>query len=224
MDILIDSVNKLETILKHSGCEEVGVLLDVNPDAVNCQFDWGACMTASFGGRGAEFVTSDPIRAQTKISFMFGAPLDTQAVRSAACAMINVATGFFCLSRVLHACSGSRHADCMRELGTVIQGKKILCIGSIPAIEDTFRTYIVTNPRDADLILINSEGIIDRTYRGLIKAPVKNLNVTEPYEIKEGTRLFQIVAPDLGHIREIQIVESLPETVRGEGGFGSTGN
>lgn len=161
MDILINSVNKLETILEHSGCEEVGVLLDVNPDAVNCQFDWGACMTASFGGRSAEFVTSDPIRAQTKISFMFGAPLDTLVVRSAACAMINVATGFFCLSRVLHACPGPRHADCMTELGTVIQGKKILCIGSIPAIEDTFRTYIVTDPKEADLIIINAEGIID---------------------------------------------------------------
>ena len=168
MDILIDSVNKLETILKHSGCEEVGVLLDVNPDAVNCQFDWGACMTASFGGRSAEFVTSDPIRAQTKISFMFGAPLDTPAVRSAACAMINVATGFFCLSRVLHACPGSRHADCIRELGTVIQGKKILCIGSIPAIEDTFRIYIVTDPKEADLIIINAEGIIDAGVDDLI--------------------------------------------------------
>lgn len=168
MDILIDSVNKLETILKHSGCEEVGVLLDVNPDVVNCQFDRGACMTASFGGRSAEFVTSDPIRAQTKISFMFGVPLDTTAVRSAACAMINVATGFFCLSRVLHACPSSRHADCMRELGTVIHGKKILCMRSIPKIEDTFRTYIVTNPRDADLILINAEGIIDAGVGDLI--------------------------------------------------------
>ena len=168
MDILIDSVNKLETILENSGCEEVGVLLDVNPDVVNCQFDWGACMTASFGGKSAEFVTSDPIRAQTKISFMFGAPLDTPSVRSAASAMINVATGFFCLSRVLHACPGPRHADCMRELGTVIQGKKILCIGSITAIDDAFRTYIVTNPRDADLILINSEGIIDAGVGDLI--------------------------------------------------------
>ncbi|PKL69428.1 MAG: hypothetical protein CVV30_07680 [Methanomicrobiales archaeon HGW-Methanomicrobiales-1] len=161
MDILIDSVNKLETILEHSGCEEVGVLLDVNPDAVNCQFERGACMTASFGGRSAEFVTSDPIRAQTKISFMFGAPLDTPPVRSAACAMINVATGFFCLSRVLHACPGSRHADCMKELSAVIQGKKILCVGSIPAIENAFPSYIVTNDKDADLVLVNAEGITD---------------------------------------------------------------
>jgi hypothetical protein len=168
MDILIDSVNKLEAILEHSGCEEVGVLLDVNPDALNCQFDRGACMTASFGGRSAEFVTSDPIRAQTKISFMFGAPLDNPPVRSAACAMINVATGFFCLSRVLHACPGPRHADCMRELGTVIQGKKIHCIGSIPAIDDIFRGYIVSNPKDADLILINAEGIIEAEVGTLI--------------------------------------------------------
>ena len=168
MDILIDSVNKLETILEHSGCEEVGVLLDVKPDAVNCQFDWGACMTASFGGRSAEFVTSDPIRAQTKISFMFGASLDTPSVRSAACAMINVATGFFCLSRVLHACPGSRHTDCMKELMTIIQGKKILCIGGIPAIENAFPSYIVTNLKDADLILINAEGVIDAGLGDLI--------------------------------------------------------
>ncbi len=168
MDILIDSVNKLETILKHSGCEEVGILLDVNPDVVNCQFDRGACMTASFGGRSAEFVTSDPIRAQTKISFMFGAPLDTTAVRSAACTIINVATGFFCLSRVLHSCPGSRHADCKRELGTVVDGKKILCIGSIPGIEDTFHAYFVTDPKAADLIIINAEGIIDERLGDLI--------------------------------------------------------
>jgi len=161
MDILIDSVNKLETILESSGCEEAGVLLDVNPDIVNCQFDRGVCMTASFGGRSAEFVTGDPIQAQTKISFMFGASLDTPPVRSAACAMINVATGFFCLSRVLHACPNSKHADCMKELGMAIKGKRVLCIGSMPAIEKAFSSYIVTDQKDADLVLINAEGIIN---------------------------------------------------------------
>ena len=38
-----------------------------------------------------------------------------------------------------------------------------------------------------------------------------------------GERMFQIVAPDMGWIREVRIVNSLPETLRGEGGFGSTG-
>lgn len=73
------------------------------------------------------------------------------------------------------------------------------------------------------LSMANSEGIIDRTYRGLIKAPVRNHLPSASYTVEEGTRLFQIVAPDMGWIREVRIVESLPETVRGEGGFGSTG-
>jgi hypothetical protein len=161
MDILIDSVNKLEAILKPSGCDEGGVLLDVKPDAVNCQFDRGACMTATFGGRSADFVTNDPIRAQTKISFMFGAPLDSPAARGAACAMINAATGFFCLSRVLHACPGSKHADCMRELSMVMEEKRVFCMGSMPSIENTSRTEIATEAKSADLILINAEGILD---------------------------------------------------------------
>lgn len=73
------------------------------------------------------------------------------------------------------------------------------------------------------LMMANSEGIIDRTYRGLVKAPVRNMVMTSTYEIEEGQRLFQIVAPDLGHIQEVRLVETLPETKRGEGGFGSTG-
>lgn len=168
MDILIDSVNKLEKILKNSGCEEVGVLLDVKPDAVNCQFDRGACMTATFGGRSADFVTNDPIRAQTKISFMFGAPLDSSAVRGAACAMINAATGFFCLSRVLHACPGSKHADCFRELGKHIEGRRVFCLGSMPSIENVSKLEIATEPKSADLILINAEGILDTNLGDLL--------------------------------------------------------
>ena len=73
------------------------------------------------------------------------------------------------------------------------------------------------------LSMANSMGVIDRTYRGLIKAPVRNHLPAAAYEIDEGTRLFQIVAPDMGWIREVRIVEALSDTVRGEGGFGSTG-
>jgi hypothetical protein len=73
------------------------------------------------------------------------------------------------------------------------------------------------------LQMANSMGIIDRSYRGPLMAPVRNVNPTSDYDIDEGTRLFQILAPDLGWIKEVRIVESLPETSRGEGGFGSTG-
>jgi dUTPase len=72
--------------------------------------------------------------------------------------------------------------------------------------------------------MANSMGIIDRTYRGLLMGAVLAIPSLSPYvPINKGTRLFQIVAPDMGWIKQVRIVDSLPETVRGEGGFGSTG-
>ena len=159
MDIIRDSIKKIREILEHGGCGEGDVLLDVNPDARNCQFEKGACMTASFGGRSADFITFDPIRARTKISFMYDAPLDTVTTRGAASAIVNAITGFFCLSRVLHACPESCHAPCLQELRAGTSGKQLFCIGSIPAIE--YSGGIITqDPEKADIILIGGEGII----------------------------------------------------------------
>jgi hypothetical protein len=162
MDLIIETVKKLETMMKDSGCEDGGIVLDVNPDTINCQFECGACMTASFGGRNADFITRNPIRAKTKISFMFGAPLDALPVRGAAAAIVNVVTGFFCLLRILHSCPGSSHRDCKRQLLDELSGKKIFCYGSIPETETAFGSSIVTILHDADIILINGEGIIEQ--------------------------------------------------------------
>lgn len=93
----------------------------------------------------------------------------------------------------------------------------------LPVEEVHYRLVPRSSIYKTPLSMANSEGIIDRTYRGLLKAPVRNHLATGSYEIEEGTRLFQIVAPDMGWIREVRIVDSLPETLRGEGGFGSTG-
>jgi hypothetical protein len=160
MDIIRESVKKIKDILEHGGCGDGGVILDVNPDARNCQFEKGACMTASFGGRTADFVTFDPIRAHTKISFMYDAPLDTPSTRGAASVIVNVITGFFCLSRVLHACPESSHAGCLGELKREIDGKKIFCIGSMPELERQFGGMVIQDPAAADVILISSEGMI----------------------------------------------------------------
>jgi hypothetical protein len=71
------------------------------------------------------------------------------------------------------------------------------------------------------LIMANSTGVIDKSYRGELKAPVWSMTANS--NILRGDRLFQIVAPDMGWIRNVRIVESMPGTNRGEGGFGSTG-
>ena len=73
------------------------------------------------------------------------------------------------------------------------------------------------------VMMANSMGIIDRTYRGILMGSITAISITNPVAIEQGVRLFQILAPDMGWIKEVKIVESLPATTRGEGGFGSTG-
>jgi len=160
MDLILDSVNKIEELLSHSGCDECDVLLDTNPENVNCQYERGACIIALFGGKTADFVTYDPIRARTKISFMFGVPLDAGKTRSAASAIINVVMGFFSLTRVHHSCKLSSHPRCIEELKAEIGEKRIKCVGSMPTVESELRGYVVENPEEADIILINGEGLI----------------------------------------------------------------
>jgi dUTP pyrophosphatase len=72
------------------------------------------------------------------------------------------------------------------------------------------------------LMMANSVGVIDKTYRGQLMGAVVNVS-KEPVKIIRGERLFQIVAPDMGHITEAICVDMLDKTSRGEGGFGSTG-
>jgi dUTP pyrophosphatase len=68
---------------------------------------------------------------------------------------------------------------------------------------------------------LNTPGTIDSDYRGEVKVILANL-ASEPFEVRRGERIAQLVpAPVLGaNLRE---VESLSETGRGAGGFGSTG-
>lgn len=71
------------------------------------------------------------------------------------------------------------------------------------------------------LRMSNSTGIIDAGYRGEIIAKVDNLSSSD-YNIEKGTRLFQICDASLEPI-ELDVVDSLSDTTRGDGGFGSTG-
>jgi dUTPase len=111
------------------------------------------------------------------------------------------------------------------NLGTRARMLKVVAVSDYELKEEEVHYYLY--PRSSiyksGVIMVNSLGLIDKTYRGLLMAPVTNLNEYTYPNVEKGNRLFQICAPDLGHISVIRIVESLPETVRGAGGFGSTG-
>ena len=100
--------------------------------------------------------------------------------------------------------------------------------GGIHIGSDYAVAYMVT-PRSSiaktPLSLANSVGIIDAGYTGELKVGLRNHSAS-PYTIVRGTSLFQIVAADLSPMR-VEVVEPgslyFAETVRGAGGFGSTG-
>jgi hypothetical protein len=169
MDIIIESVKKIEEMVEHCGVEEGDVILDTNPDNVNCQYERGACLVASFGGKTAEFVTDNPVRARTKLSFMFGVPLEAPQARSAAASILNVLAGFFALTRIQHSCKASDHAPCLECLRKEIEGKQIMCYGSITAVERELRQFVVNSPEEADIILFNGEGIASPEAGDIVK-------------------------------------------------------
>jgi dUTP pyrophosphatase len=69
--------------------------------------------------------------------------------------------------------------------------------------------------------VLNTPGTIDADYRGEIKAILVNLG-TEPFTIERGMRIAQMIVATYSRV-EWTAVESLDETARGAGGFGSTG-
>lgn len=71
------------------------------------------------------------------------------------------------------------------------------------------------------ITLINCVGTIDEDYRGELCIPVVNIS-NEEYTIQPDERIAQMVIAKYEQAK-IEVVTELTETVRGEGGFGSTG-
>jgi dUTP pyrophosphatase len=68
---------------------------------------------------------------------------------------------------------------------------------------------------------LNTPGTIDSDYRGEVKVILANLGA-EPFAIARGERIAQLVPAAVQHATFAE-VESLDDTARGAGGFGSTG-
>ncbi len=97
--------------------------------------------------------------------------------------------------------------------------------GIAVAIPDGYAGFV--QPRSGlairnGLSLVNTPGLIDSHYRGEIKVIAINLDPDTPIEIRRGDKLAQLVIQPVARV-ELAKVEVLDATVRGEGGFGSTG-
>ena len=71
------------------------------------------------------------------------------------------------------------------------------------------------------ITLANSVGVIDSDYRGEIKVALINLGSSD-FVINPGERIAQMLIMPVA-LPQLSVVEELSETIRGGGGFGSTG-
>ena len=68
---------------------------------------------------------------------------------------------------------------------------------------------------------ITSDGVIDVGFTGSIKAKLYN-HGTKPYQVLRGDKITQLVVVEC-HFPDVEIVDTLDKTDRGNNGFGSTG-
>ena len=73
------------------------------------------------------------------------------------------------------------------------------------------------------LTMANAPGLIDAGYRGEVICAVVNLDRDSAVMIRRGDRIAQLVLITIPDV-EPAVVDELPPTSRGDGGFGSTGN
>ena len=72
------------------------------------------------------------------------------------------------------------------------------------------------------LSIVNTPGTVDAGYRGEIKVLLVNHDPAEPIELRRGDRVAQLVLQQVEQAR-FHEVDALPVSVRGAGGYGSTG-
>ena len=70
--------------------------------------------------------------------------------------------------------------------------------------------------------IVNAPGTVDAGYRGEIKVLLVNLDPREPVRLGRGDRVAQLVVQRVEQARFVE-VDRLPGSVRGDGGYGSTG-
>jgi dUTP pyrophosphatase len=72
------------------------------------------------------------------------------------------------------------------------------------------------------IALVNAPGLIDSGYRGELRVLLLNTDPEATFEFAVGDRIAQLVVVALAS-PEIEEVDGLPTSARGEGGFGSSG-
>jgi dUTP pyrophosphatase len=104
-------------------------------------------------------------------------------------------------------------------------GRELVPTGLAIAIPEGYAGFV--QPRSGlalkhGVTCLNTPGLIDSGYRGELKVLLINTDPSEPFEIRRGERIAQLVIQAV-EVAQLVEVDELDASDRGEGGFGHTG-
>lgn len=93
------------------------------------------------------------------------------------------------------------------------------------ALPDGFVAFVV--PRSGlaakhGITIVNAPGTVDAGYRGEIKVSLLNTDLDHAFDIAPGDRIAQLIVMPVPRVTFLPVT-TLPDSARGDGGFGSTG-
>lgn len=104
-------------------------------------------------------------------------------------------------------------------------GRGVVGTGIVLAIPEGWAGFV--QPRSGlafrhGVTCLNTPGLIDSGYRDEIRVILVNTDPTEPYRVRRGDRIAQLVVQRVARCAFVE-VDTLESTERGTGGFGHTG-
>jgi len=104
-------------------------------------------------------------------------------------------------------------------------GRAVVGTGLAVAVPEGYAAFV--HPRSGlaarhGITLVNAPGTVDAGYRGEVRVVLLNTDLAEPFTVRRGDRIAQLVVQPVTRVSFLDAAE-LPPTPRGEGGFGSTG-
>lgn len=126
-----------------------------------------------------------------------------------------------------YAHPGDAGADLLTTVDVTLQpGERALVpTGIALALPEGYVAFV--QPRSGlaarhGISIVNTPGTVDAGYRGEIKVLLVNHDPVEPVTLHRGDRVAQLVVQRFETARFVEVAE-LPDSVRGTGGYGSTG-
>ncbi len=129
-------------------------------------------------------------------------------------------------TRATPASAGLDIYACLDESVTIAPGEIKMIPTGLSAMTDCDDVVMLIYPRSGlsakhGVTLANCVGVVDSDYRGAWFIPLIN-HGKQPFIVENGMRIAQLI-PTKALFPEIEISETLTETERGTGGFGSSG-